>query len=109
VFLACIKIKGQWAHLYRSVDKEGQSVDFLLSTHRDMAVVKRFFRRAIEKQRIPEKVTLDGYAVSHEAVAELQKEGVLPANLPVRTSKDLSNVIEQDHRRVEQSVCPANT
>ena len=32
-----IKIKGQWAHLYRAVDKAGRTVDFLLSRRRDMA------------------------------------------------------------------------
>ncbi len=25
-----IKIKGQWKYLYRAVDKEGQTIDFLL-------------------------------------------------------------------------------
>jgi putative transposase len=30
-----IKIKGQWPYLYRAVDKTGQTIDFLLSEHRD--------------------------------------------------------------------------
>jgi predicted RecB family endonuclease len=30
-----VKIKGQWAYLYRAVDKEGQTIDFLLSPTRD--------------------------------------------------------------------------
>ena len=63
-------------------------------------------QRAIEKRGLPEKLTLDGYAASPEAVKELQKEGVLSAELRVRTSKYLNNLIEQDHRRVKQRVRP---
>ena len=85
-------------------DKVGQTIDFLLSEHRDIAAAKRFFKQAIGKRGVPEKITLDGYAASHVAVAELQEEDVLPAELTVRTSKYLNNVIEQDHRRVKQRV-----
>jgi len=63
-------------------------------------------QRAIEKRGLPEKLTLDGYAASPEAVKELQKEGVLSAELRVRTSKYVNNLIEQDHRRVKQRVRP---
>lgn len=49
-------------------------------------------------------MTLDGYAASHEAVAQLQEGNVLPAQLVVRTSRYLNNMIEQDHRRVKQRV-----
>jgi putative transposase len=30
-----IKIKGEWAYLYRAVDKFGDTVDFMLSERRD--------------------------------------------------------------------------
>src|SRR5215510_2708043 len=52
-----IKIRGKWGYLYRCVDKEGQTVDFLLSEHRDIAVAKQFFRQAVERRGAPEKVT----------------------------------------------------
>jgi len=89
-----IKIKGKWVYLYRGVDKEGQTIDFFLSEHRDMAAAKQFLQQASEKRGYPQKITLDGYAASREAVGELQKEGVLPAELTVRTSKYLNNLIE---------------
>jgi transposase-like protein len=90
--------------LYRAVDRTGQTVDFLLSEHRDIVAAKRFFARAIEKHGVTEKITLDGYAASHEAVAKLQEEGILSTDLIVRESKYLNNVIVQDHRRVKQRV-----
>jgi transposase-like protein len=101
-----IRIKGQWVYLYRAVDREGQTVDFFLSEHRDIAAAKRFFEQAIEKRGVPQKITLDGYAASHVAVGELQAEGILPATLLVRTKRYLNNLIEQDHRRVKQRVRP---
>ena len=38
------------------------------------------------------------------AVGELQEEGLLPANLIVRTNRSLNNMFERDHRRVKQRV-----
>jgi transposase-like protein len=99
-----IKIKGTWAYLYRGVDKAGQTIDFFLSKHRDIAAAKRFLQQAIEKRGVPQKITLDGSAASHKAVAALQQEQVLPADLVVRTNRYLNNVIEQDHRRMKQRV-----
>ena len=36
-----IKIKGQWKYLYRAVDSEGQTIDFLLTARRDAAAAQR--------------------------------------------------------------------
>src|SRR5437762_12576745 len=33
-----IKVKGEWRYLYRAVDKQGQTIDFLLTEHRDTAI-----------------------------------------------------------------------
>ncbi len=101
-----IKVKGHWVYLYRAVDRAGQAIDFLLSARRDIAAAKHFFEQAIEKRGVPEKITLDGYAASHQAVAELQHDGKLPQHLTVRTNRYLNNLIEQDHRRVKQRVRP---
>jgi len=101
-----IKVKGKWVYLYRGVDKEGQTIDFFLSERRDIVAAKRFLQQAIEKRGVPQKITLDGYAASHVAVAELQEENSLPADLVVRTNRYLNNLIEQDHRHVKQRVRP---
>ena len=99
-------MKGQWRYLYRAVDKQGQTVDFLLSKDRDKAAAVRFFKKAIGNNEVPEKITLDGSQASHQAVAELKAEGILPAQTLVRTSKYLNNLIEQDYRRVKQRCYP---
>jgi transposase-like protein len=42
-----IKVKGQWMYLYRAVDKEGNTVDFMLSEKRDEPAARAFFMKAI--------------------------------------------------------------
>ena len=101
-----LKVKGKWSYLYRAVDKQGRTVDFLLSEHRDQAAAKRFFKKAIGNHGAPEKITLDGYSATHQAVAELKLEDSLAGDVAVRTSKFLNNLIEQDHRRVKQRYYP---
>jgi putative transposase len=46
-----VLVDGQWKYLYRAVDKLGQTVDFLLTAHRDLAAARRFFERAIAALR----------------------------------------------------------
>jgi transposase-like protein len=38
-----IKVRGQWVYLYRALDKEGRTVDFLQSKRRDVATAKPSF------------------------------------------------------------------
>lgn len=101
-----IRVRGRWTYLYCAVDRQGLTVDFLLSEHRDIAAAKRFFIRAIERHGAPERITLDGYPATHAAVAELKKSGVLCLQTQIRASKYLNNLIEQDHRRVKQRLYP---
>jgi transposase-like protein len=37
-----VKVRGQWVYLYRAVDKEGRTVDFLLSRRRDIGAPNGF-------------------------------------------------------------------
>ena len=101
-----LKVRGQWVYLYRAVDKTGRTVDFLLSKRRDMGAAKRFFCRAVKQHGAPRVITLDGYAASHRAVAQLKGAGTLPGSVQVRSCKYLNNVVEQDHRRIKQRSRP---
>lgn len=97
-----VRIRGQWAYLYRAVDAAGKTVDFRLSPRRNVASAKAFFRKAERSQgRSPSTITLDGYAASHRAVRELQQQGRLADLTKLRSSKYLNNLIEQDHRNIK--------
>jgi len=102
-----VKIRGQWVYLYRAVDRAGKTVDFRLSTRRDVTAAKAFFRKAVKSQgSTPTTITLDGYAASHRAVRELKIAGQLAADTKLRSSKYLNNLIEQDHRGVKLRIGP---
>ena len=102
-----VKIKGRWTYLYRAVDKEGKTVDFLLRAKRDVAAAKAFFRRAFRGQgRLPHKITLDGYQASHRAAKEVLDEHPEGNQCEIRSSKYLNNLIEQDHRSIKLRLGP---
>jgi transposase-like protein len=102
-----IKIRGVWRYLYRAVDREGRTVDFRLSSRRDVTAAKLFFRKALKTQgRPPRVITLDGYAASHRAVRELPEENEVWNDTKTRSSKYLNNIIEQDHRAIKSRIGP---
>jgi len=51
--------KGKWAYVYRAVDTEGHTIDFLLTPPRDRAAAEAFLHQAIRRQGRPEKITGD--------------------------------------------------
>lgn len=102
-----VRIRGRWTYLYRAVDREGQTVDFRLSTNRDVKAAKALFRKALKTQgRPPVSITLDGYAASHRAVRELPEQSPRSKDTRVRSSKFLNNMVEQDHRGVKSRINP---
>jgi putative transposase len=99
-----IKVNGQWKYLYRAVDQAGQSIDFLLTAHRDKKAALRFFRKALGQHGLPEKVTIDKSGANTAALEALQAE--TGATIVIRQNKYLNNLVEQDHRAVKRIVRP---
>ena len=63
-----IKVKGVWKYLYRAVDKQGMTVDFLLTAKRDMAAAKRFFDKAMGANGDPDKIVMDKSGANKAAI-----------------------------------------
>ena len=99
-----VKVGGQWKYLYRAVDREGDTIDFLLRAKRDHAAARAFLERAIDLHGVPEKITIDKSGANTAAIVSIQADSGLPIEL--RQSKYLNNVIEQDHRGVKRITGP---
>lgn len=104
-----IKVKGRWTYLCRAVDRDGQTLDFLLSERRDLAAARRFFRRVIETNGVPERVVIDKSGAN---LAGLQAVNVIlkftgsGRTIEIRQVKYLNNILEQDHRLIKRIIGP---
>ena len=99
-----IKVKGQWRYLYRAVDKHGQTIDFLLTEQRDKKAAKRFLTKAIRRNGVPEKITIDGSDANAAAIRSYnQAHGT---TIGIRQVKYLNNIVEQDQRGVKRITRP---
>jgi len=129
-----IKVRKTWMYLYRAVDSEGHTLEFLLSPTRDAEAAKRFFVKALhatvgsapqETRPVEEQVTqltavadlnpttsaprvinVDKNAAYPKAMAALKAAGILPESVELRQVKYLNNLVEQDHRFIKRLVKP---
>jgi len=128
-----IKIKKIWMYLYRAIDSEGNTLEFLLSPARDAEAAKRFFVKALqstacsvspaptieeqvaqpaasaeppESLSAPRVINVDKNAAYPKAIADLKAAGILPESVELRQVKYLNNLIEQDHRFIKRLVKP---
>jgi transposase-like protein len=128
-----IKVKKEWVYLYRAVDSQGNTLEFLLSPTRDAEAAKRFFCKALHvttsstpqacpiKEPVAQRPTLadlnpapsaprvinvDKNAAYPKAIADLKAAGALPEHVELRQVKYLNNLIEQDHRFIKRLTKP---
>src|SRR2546423_10486883 len=98
------KGKGEWRSLYRAVDKQGQTIDFLLTEQRDEHAAKRFLTKAIRRHGVPEKSPIDGSAANKAAMTSYNEEH--GTAIEIRQIQYRNNIVEQDHRGGKRITCP---
>ena len=99
-----VKVGGRWKYLYRAVDRDGHTADFLLTASRDEAAARRFLERAIDLHGVPEKITIDKSGANTAIIVSVQSDSGV--TLELRQSKYLNNIVEQDHRAIKRIVRP---
>lgn len=97
-----MKVETSWKYLYRALDKEGHTIEFLLAAKRNIPAVKRFFKKMMraDHRRLP--FSVDKHASYPDAFACSREEKVLPKDCRLRRTKYLTNIVEQDHRFVRR-------
>ena len=104
-----IKVKGQWVYYYRAVDKQGDTLDFMLSEHRDEAAATRFFKQAIDNNGLPYRVIIDKSGANEAGLQNINIQLFLAGWLyliDILQVKYLNNRIEQDHRFIKRITKP---
>ncbi len=99
-----IKVGKSCKYLYRAVDREGQTIEFMHSAKRDISAAKRFFKKMMrtDHRRVPFSISVDKHASYPDAFAASQEEKVLPFDCHLRRTKYLTNIVEQDHRFIRR-------
>src|ERR687884_580184 len=86
------------------MDKQGQTIDFLLTEHRDTEAALKFLKKAICRNGLPETITIDGSDANEAAIKRSNAEH--GTAIAIRQVKYLNNVVEQDHRAVKRVTRP---
>ena len=103
------KVRGNWACLYREVDKLRNTIDFCLSSTRNAKAAKRFLDKALrglKEWEQPKVLNTDKAPTYAAAIAELKAEGKCPTEAGHRQVKYLNNVIEADHGKLKLLIRP---
>ena len=84
------------------MDRDGHTVDFLLTAKRDAAAARRFLERAIALHGEPEKITIDKSGANTAAIVSYNADH--ETSIKLRQAKFLNNNVEQDHRAIKRIV-----
>jgi transposase-like protein len=99
-----ITVKGQRYDRSRAVDKHGQTMDFLLTEHRDTEAARRLLTKAIRCHGLPETITIDG-SDANAAASNRYNEAHGTASA-IRQVKYWHTGVEQEHRAVKRVTWP---
>ena len=104
-----IKVRGQWTYLYRAVDRDGQTLDFMLAERRNLGAARRFFKKAIAANGVPDKIVIDKSGANlagAQAVNTILKITGHSKMIEILQVKYLNNILEQDHRFIKRITKP---
>ena len=95
-----VKIKGVWHYFYRAIDKEGSTLDWMLSKNRNKQAAKRFFKKLLGNSHTidPRVINVDKSPTFPPALSDLQAANQAPKKTKLRAIKYLNNRMESDHK-----------
>ena len=104
-----IRVGGRWCYLYRAITAGGRTLDFYLSSNRNVAAAKCFLAKALKSNAsagYPRVINTDKAPCLARAIAELKSEGICLPIVEHRQVKCLNNILEGDHGRLKRILGP---
>tara|TARA_Y100000385_G_scaffold95210_1_gene98484 strand:- start:287 stop:790 length:504 start_codon:yes stop_codon:yes gene_type:complete len=99
-----IKVGGKDRYLYRAVDKQGNTVDFLLTKRRMKGSAQNFLNKAIGNNGKPRLINIDKSGANTEAIRIINRHSLTFKKIKIRRVKYLNNIVEQDHRTIKRRI-----
>lgn len=97
-----IKVGGKDCYLYRAVDKQGNTIDFLLTKRRMKGSAQKFLNKAIGNNNVPHIINIDKSGANKEGIRTFNMRKL--KKIKWRQCKYLNNIIEQDHRNIKRRI-----
>jgi putative transposase len=95
-----IRVNCEWRYLYRAVDKNGNTIDFLLRANRDKTVARHYLGKSIAQNGVSETVSIDKSGANLAALEAVNDDRETPTK--THQSKYLNSLVEQDHRAIKR-------
>jgi len=99
-----IKVAGKDRYLYRAVDKQGNTVDFLLTKRRMKGSAQKFLNKAIGNNGKPRLINIDKSGANTQAIRIVNQYSLTFKKIRIRRVKYLNNIVEQDHRTIKRRI-----
>jgi len=99
-----IKVAGKDRYLYRAVDKQGNTIDFLLTKRRMKGSAQKFLNKAISNNGKPRIINIDKSGANTAGIKTWNKRSSTSKKIKIRRVKYLNNIVEQDHRNIKRRI-----
>ena len=99
-----IKVGDKDRYLYRAVDKQGNTVDFLLTKRRMKGSAQKFLNKAIGNNGKPRLINIDKSGANTQAIRIVNQYSLTFKKIRIRRVKYLNNIVEQDHRTIKRRI-----
>ncbi len=99
-----IKVGGRDMYLYRAVDKQGSTIDILLTKRRMKGSAQKFLNKAIKNNGKPRIINIDKSGSNTAGIKTWNKRNNSIKKVKIRRVKYLNNIVEQDHRSIKRRI-----
>ena len=99
-----IKVGSKDRYLYRAVDKDKNTVNFLFTKRRQRMSTQKFFIKAIGNNGKPRVINIDKSGFNSSAIGLVNKRSLSMKKIKIRSVKYLNNMVEQDHRKIKRRI-----